>query len=390
MLRIFIANSFYIFALGMIIPSLPFMVLSRGGDPVLTSIIFTAFSAAAFLSAPLWGICADKYGAKNTLIASAFLTSISYFLILLSHNVTELFIIRIFAGFSAGWLAASMTYMANISDKKNRTKAMGMLGASFGLGFTLGPASSGIILQSFSYEATALISMLITLIVALSSIFLLPASQNMTLKDDTATEKRAFLPNINAISKIANLKLLFFCYFIVLIIFNSLEGSFALWIKYVLSKDADFLAWLLTSAGIVSIIIQGGLLGRLNRLFAEKSLLLTGILLIIAGFLILPFAQNQYIAFLPVILVAAGLGLHNPCVQSLVSQSVTHEQHGILLGSLQSCASLSRIIGSSFAAFAFLALGVHIFYIGSAMILLMIFIFLSSRLVNYQKHNDNQ
>ncbi len=378
MFPIFIANSFYIFALGLVIPSLPFMVIHRGGDPALASIIFAAFSAAAFISAPIWGAMADKYGAKKTLIISAILTAICYLLMGLSETVIELFIIRIMAGFSAGWLASSLTYMANISDNSNRTKAMGILGASFGIGFTLGPASSGIILQYYHYEITALVSMMIALLVALFSIFLLPPSRNID-----GEEKQSLITSIKIISQLPTIKLLFLCYFAVLIIFTSLEGSFALWIQFILQGDADLLSWLLACSGIVSIIIQGGLLGRLNKIFSEKILVLAGILLLISSFISLTFAtSNHYVAFLPVILAAAGLGLHNPCMQSLISQSVDKNKHGILLGSVQSFASLARIIGSSLAGLLFINLGVQNFYFSCAFILMIVFIILLLRLKN--------
>ncbi len=388
MLPIFIANSFYIFALGLVIPSLPFMVLAREGDAAFASIIFSTFSAAAFLAQPIWGILADKYGAKQILIISAILTSFAYFGIFLSKTVQELFIARIFAGLAAGWLTASLAYMANISTKKNRTKAMGILGASFGIGFTLGPATSGIILQNYNYEFTSLISGVVSLMVGILSIFLLPKSRknNKEIQQKENFIQR-FLPNFKEVFVNSTLKLLFFCYFIVLLVFTALEGSFALWVKFILGKDAKFLSWILTASGIVSIIIQGGLLGKLNKIFSEKSLTLAGILFLICGFLLLPFSTNQIMAFLPVILVTTGLSLHNPCMQSLVSKNVAEEQHGITMGSLQSCSSLSRIFGPAIAGYLFVGLGAIYFYWLCATILLVIFIFILLRLINHQKNN---
>ncbi len=386
MLPIFIANSFYIFALGLVIPSLPFMVLARGGDPILASVIFASFSAAAFISAPIWGIMADKYGAKQTLIISAFLSALCYLLLALSQNVTELFIIRIMAGFSAGWLASSLTYMSNISSNHNRTKAMGVLGASFGIGFTLGPTVSGILLNYYHYEITAFISAIMSLLIACISIYALPASRKNITKDDYS-----FVKSLKIIQKSPNIKLLFLCYFLVLTIFTSLEGSFALWIKFILQRDASFLSWLLACSGLISIIIQGGLLGRLNKIFSEKTLILCGILLLTCGFLILPFAaSNQFMAFMPVIFAAAGLSLHNPCMQSLISQSVNENQHGLVLGTAQSLSSLARIIGSSGAGLLFITLGVRYFYFSCAFLLILIFCLLLSRLINHQKHDNNQ
>ncbi len=386
MLPIFIANSFYIFALGLVIPSLPFMVLARGGDPIFASVIFASFSAAAFISAPIWGIMADKYGAKQTLTISAFLSALCYLLLALSQNVTELFVIRIMAGFSAGWLASSLTYMSNISSNHNRTKAMGVLGASFGIGFTLGPSVSGILLNYYHYEITAFISAMMSLIIACASIYALPASRKIITKENYSLTK-----SLRIIQKLPNIRLLFLCYFLVLTIFTALEGSFALWIKFILERDASFLSWLLACSGLISIIIQGGLLGRLNKIFSEKTLILCGILLLSCGFLILPFSSsNQVMAFMPVIFAAAGLSFHNPCMQSLMSQSVNENQHGLILGTAQSFSSLARIIGSSGAGLLFITLGVKYFYFSCAFLLILIFCLLLSRLKNHQKHDDNQ
>ena len=394
MIPIFIANSFFIFALGLVVPSVPFMVLEMGAEPEFAAIIFSAFSGAAFLAQPIWGMLADKYGSKNILIVSAFLSSLSYLGLFLSQSIEGLFLARIFAGLVAGWLAASLTYMANISSIENRTKAMGVLGASFGIGFTLGPATSGILLSAYDdYQITALFSFLIVLIISIMCFFFLPNPNVGDTGRDTAQQKSfsilaIFGDEFKTIFASLNLKILFFCYFCVSLIFTSLEGSFALWVKFILKRDAEFLSWILTASGLVFIIIQGGLLGRLNKIFSEKTLILTGIFLLIAGFISLPFATHKIMAFLPIILIATGLSLHNPCVQSLVSKNTDKKHQGLTLGFLQSSTSLSRIFGPILAGYMFIYLGVYWFYFACAFALWLIFmIFL--RFVNHQKHHQN-
>ena len=56
---------------------------------------------------------------------------IAYILLAYSQTLYGLFFARAFAGFMAGNISTAQAYIADITDKNNRAKAMGLFGAAF-------------------------------------------------------------------------------------------------------------------------------------------------------------------------------------------------------------------------------------------------------------------
>ena len=137
-----LATFLYVLALALIIPFLPFQILSLGGSYASVGGIFSAFSAASFLSAPLWGRACDRWGVKTALLASAFLTLLSYIVLFVAPSLSILYAARILAGLAAGWLIACQTLVAQSTESRERTRGLGLLGAAFGMGFAAGHALS--------------------------------------------------------------------------------------------------------------------------------------------------------------------------------------------------------------------------------------------------------
>jgi len=102
--------------------------------------------------------------------------------------------------------------------------------------------------------------------------------------------------------------------------------------------------------GITAAIVQGGLIGRLNRRFGEVRLLSAGLLIQTLGFLLLGLSAHVARVGKPVLagaamLIAAGSGLVSPSVSSYVSRRASRESQGMMLGSLQSLSALARVLG---------------------------------------------
>ena len=128
---------------GIVIPLLPVYSEAYGASGTTLAWLFASFSGMQFLFAPMWGRVSDRYGRRPVLIGGLVGTSFSYVLFALADSMPMLFFSRILAGFFGANVSTAQAYVADVTAPKDRAKGMGMIGAAFGLGFTLGPWIGG-------------------------------------------------------------------------------------------------------------------------------------------------------------------------------------------------------------------------------------------------------
>jgi DHA1 family tetracycline resistance protein-like MFS transporter len=115
----------------------------------------------------------------------------------------------------------------------------------------------------------------------------------------------------------------------------------------------------LAFVGVVSAVVQGGLIGRLTRRFGEERLLLAGLVSICAGLVLTPFTQSLAALLATTAFMALGMGLTQPTISSLLSRTAGSDAQGETLGIAQSAGSFARIVGPAIAGVIFAALGRH-------------------------------
>src|SRR4030095_13748012 len=129
-----------------VIPVLPFYAQGAfNATPRTVGILFASYSVMQLIFSPILGNLSDKYGRRPVLLVSIIGTGIGFLILGLAKTITMLFIGRILDGITGGNISTAQAYMADITPKENRAKAMGLIGAAFGLGFIFGPAIGGIL-----------------------------------------------------------------------------------------------------------------------------------------------------------------------------------------------------------------------------------------------------
>ena len=340
-----IATFTYVCALALVIPFLPFQVLKFGGSYAYAGGIFSAFSAASFLSAPLWGRACENWGIRKTLIISGMLTVCSYYGLFIATSLQELYAARILAGLAAGWLIACQTLVAKSTNEEQRTKGLGLLGAAFGCGFAFGHILSAWLIGADLAPAKTpvLVACFFALLACLIAIFIVTPERKKNTQALTSRRWRNILSMLN----IKPLAIIIFIYFIVSLLFHGFEGVFALWVEEVFTFGPRQVASLLAYSSIIVILVQGGVVGMLARKYGERVVVLCGLVFLLLGFVSLAIAINTVVLLGALTLIAIGISLNNPAIQSLMSKEAKSQGDGF--GLLQSLASLSR----TFAPFAF-------------------------------------
>jgi predicted MFS family arabinose efflux permease len=301
----------------------------------------------------------DRVGRRPILLASLLVTSGSYVVFGLAHSLPILFASRILAGISGAVLPTAQTYMADTTSPEERTKGMGMIGAALGLGFTFGPAIGGA-LSHYGYSAPAYASAALALVASVLAFFLLPES--LPAEDHaSAAARRRERPKLGAAFGDAfarpRVRPVLLLFFLGTLCFSGLEATFALFGHDRYGLKASNVGYLLAYMGVIAVIMQGGLVGKLARRFGEPALVRAGFVCLGVGMLFAGAAPPFAWLLLALAVIALGNGLSSPSLAGLASLAAAADEQGSVLGVYQALGSLARTVGPFLGGLAFDAIG---------------------------------
>src|SRR5215469_8115533 len=161
---------------GIIIPQLPFYGVHFGASPAAVTLLMSCYSLAQFFMSPVLGRLSDRIGRRPVLLVSTACSCLAYLWLGLASALWMLFGARLLAGGGAGNISAAQAYVTDITSPEKRAKGMGMIGAAFGLGFTIGPWLGGVVaganptpadLQRPAFLAAVLSALAFVLVIAI-------------------------------------------------------------------------------------------------------------------------------------------------------------------------------------------------------------------------------
>ncbi len=344
---------------GILISTLPFLIHNYGGDIFIITLAFGSFSFFQFFVSPFWGGLSDKLGRKPLLIMNCVAELIANTILALSGSLLVIFISRVIAGLFKTNVSVGTAYIADITDEKSRAKGMGMFGVAFGLGFTVGPLIGGLIAGSdFTFDSlsnVAWFACAINLINLLYVFFFLEESlkEKKDYKIKYSVERFKSQLKIVANKSLFSFFILIFC---IHLTFSGMEGTIAIWGKETFVWGPREIGFVMLLAGLTQILVQGGLLRILLKYYNEKQLIRSGYASLILGFFIIPFS-SMYLMPVAIIFLCYGIGVTNPCLNSLISKNSPPKLKGLSLGTAYSSQAAARFLGQPLAGLMFLHLG---------------------------------
>ena len=356
---------------GVLVATLPFVINNFGGSVLLITVAFGLFSFFQFFVSPFWGNLSDKIGRKPLLILNCIAELIANILLAIATNLPIIFLARIIAGLFKTNISVGTAYIADITDEKNRAKGMGMFGVAFGLGFTFGPLAGGLIAGSnYTQETLSLVAWLASAINLLNLIFVITSFKETLPKEKTIQVKKNELSKQIETVKNPTLFPYFLLIFFIYAVFSGMEGTIAVWTKETFTWGPKEVGFVMLLAGFCQIIVQGFLLRVLIKKFNEIKLIASGFLSLICGFSLIP-TENIYLIPLAIIFLSYGIGISNPCINSILSKK-SENNKGLILGTGYSCQAAARFIGQPLAGFIFLNFGKNVpFYFDAAFLVMV-------------------
>lgn len=342
---------------GILIPILPsFSIKELGVDESAIGIAIAIYSLVQFLFNPILGKISDKHGRRPVIIVCLFLNALGYIVFAFTHSYLMLLISRAIAGVGGSSIGVAQAYIADVTTREERSKGMGLIGAAFGLGFVFGPLIGGL-LSNFGYMITGLAAASFSLGAFMLTIFYLPESLKLAeLNNSPKQYVRRKLIDFGAMKNVLKnpgLAILIFLFFVLTFSFANIYGTFALLgIKVYGFTDMQN-GYMFGIIGLSSAIVQGGLIGRINKVMSKKNILIIASFLIMIMLAFIPYAQTFLGLSIVSIILSYGTGTFQPTILSLISEVVSDAEQGITLGLNQSLASFARVLGPLWGGFAF-------------------------------------
>jgi DHA1 family tetracycline resistance protein-like MFS transporter len=359
---IFITILIDLLGFGMVIPMIVLFGQSLAASPTELAILGGAYSAMQFFFAPVWGALSDRIGRRPVLLGSIAASVFGYLLFATASGIWTLIAARAFSGMCAANISSAQAYVADVTTPERRSAGMALVGAAFGLGFTLGPPLGGILtyfggLSMPGYFAAGLA--LINFCLALKFL-----KESLPAERRTKEKTRSLSPlqpaGFSACRQNPTLATLVLLFFVVTFAFAHFEQTFMLLFKERLAlaaEEANLRAgFVLMWIGVIGVIIQGWLIRKLVPRYGELALIRVGLALHAVSFLLFPLGNSFEYYFFPATILAIGSSLLNPSLAGLTSRSVSSTEQGAVLGFSQGLGSLARALGpmsglSLFAAF---------------------------------------
>jgi MFS family permease len=334
----------------MLIPILPYYAEHYGASPVAVGAIYSTVALCALFASPLWGRLSDRIGRKGVLLAAQCASALGFLLLGLGGALWVIYVARAIEGLGGGGLGVTQAYVSDVTTPQERARAFGLVGATFGIGFLIGPAVSGILVR-FGYAVPLFLGAALAITTVFLTIFLLPESRK-------PVETTGSLQTIVTALRAPNLGTLLLAQFAFSFAFYSWISIFALFVERVLGYGPSQSSAIFVVSALIGIVIQAFLIGKLVDRFGEGRIAITGLLCAAAGYAFIPYVATTPELFVVVVLWAVSGALIRPSFTALISRAAPAEVRGALFGVNDSLSNLAFII-APIAATVILTRNVH-------------------------------
>jgi MFS family permease len=310
----------------------------------------TAYSLMQLVWSPRWGRRSERVGRKPVLLMGilGFAASFAAFGLVAELGMrgalgrTEMWILlvaaRLVGGtFSSATMPTAQAWAADLSGREDRTAAMAVVGAAFGLGLVFGPAI-GAGLSTFGLLVPVYFSAGLALLNAVFVAWRLREPARRPARRDGVSPLVVTDPRVWPLLAVGTG---------ITLASAAMEQSIAFYFQDRLALTPEvtprYVGVALVLYGGAAAVAQGMLVRRWRP--APQTLIKSGLPLAIAAFLLLVFAHRYGVLLGTVGLLGLGQGLVMPGVASALSLSVLDDEQGPVAGFNSSAQALGRMLG---------------------------------------------
>ena len=329
----------------------PFARDRFGASGFMVGAIGAAFSLAQFVMSPLLGRLSDRVGRKPVLVASLIGTSIASVGTAFAGSAWLLFAWRAFDGASGATIGVANAVVADVAEPERRAPLLGMIGAAFGIGFTIGPAVGSIAARVGGVRAPFILTGILAALNAVAAVIRVKETKGLAVAQ--STERSPENSTLARTWREGGLPTLLVMSVVVMIAFSSFEQTYAIFAEDRIGLNTKTIGFSFALVGMVVMIVQGGLIRLVTMRFDQRQILRLALVTVAAGFVVLSIAHGWGLLVPGILLLAAGQGFSSPTLSSAISNRIDPMRRGAVLGVQQSWNALARVVGPLAGGFAF-------------------------------------
>ena len=374
-------------ALGWLLAQTDALARALGKDSNFAAVLFggvltSFFSVLQFVFSPFWGAISDRRGRRGVLLMTVAGNGLGYLVWVCSGSFWLFLLSRIVTGAFSGNLSVATAAVADVTTRAERSRAMGIVGAAFGLGLVTGPTIGALTahinlldrhpslarfgINPFSVPALISFAMCLVNLLWISARFketLSASAQAEAREPRLRNPLRAILALDNPAVRRAN-----FVAFVFALAFVAMESSLTFLGAERFGYTARQNGMLMVFLGVCSIVTQGYIVRRLLTTVDEIRVLTAGLVASAAGLLCIGFAAHVWLLYVGLALLAVGAGLVNPSTTGLISLYSSQAEQGRVLGIFRSLGSLARAITPVLAGIVFWLFGSASVFVAGAVL----------------------
>lgn len=319
----------------LLIPLLPAMAKHYGAQDWMVGMLLSIPAFCATIAAPVWGKLSDRAGRKYIILIAQIFTLAGYTILALAHSLFWIYVSRLISGTGAGSLGAAESYIADVTDKKQRDRAYALYGAVFRSAFIVGPVAAGF-LQRYGLQFPFVIAALLEVINIGVTMWLLPWRTREKREETTIQEslQAAWNPRV----RLVLLRQFLFVFAVVYLL-----ADFALYLDHALHETVQRASWLLAGAGVIggaTIVIA---VTPLTKRFGDRFVGQIGFTLLFASYGLIYFVKSLEWFFPVLVLWAAGAAMAEPTLMAMLAKRAPESERGAIMGVSDSVNSVALI-----------------------------------------------
>ena len=363
LLPIFLVVLVDILGFTIVYPLLPFYAERFHASPLIATTLVSVYALCSLFSTPIIGRLSDQFGRRRLLLLSQAGTCAGFLVLGFSQALWMVFLGRILDGITAGNLSIAQAYISDHTKPENRAKAFGIIGIAFGIGFTFGPAMAGWLSVYGDHVPFIVAACLSASSMVCTYVLLEPGVAPAVEGVATGTGAPAAAPAAPGGKRPAvfDLKVyvaffgrvglgsLYLQFFAFAFAFSAFMSGFALFAERRFTVDGK--AWtahevglLFAFSGLLGIILQGGILGRLVKKLGEVKVALAGFAAAAVAYVALGFIASLGALLVVTAVSAFGNGVLRPVITSQLTQRVGRQEQGVAIGISGSLNSLAMTV----------------------------------------------
>ncbi len=327
-----------ILGFSILIPLLPFYVQRFGASPFVIGVLFSTFAFCQLLAGPIWGNISDRIGRKSVLIVSQIGATIGWTMLAFAPALWFVFLARVIEGLSGGNLSVTQSYVADVVEPAQRSRAYAYIGAAFSAGMIFGPAAGGYLAHTYGFAVPFLLAAALQVVtLGVTIVFLSETKADTPQAVPSFADIGAALRN-PAVAPVLWQKLVYSL---------GLYGWFAaltLVLQRQLGLREDTVSYFYAAFAVISVVTQLFFVSRLTAAVGDRRANNIGLVAIAVSFCFVPFLHDALSALGMIVFFATGLSINNATIAALIGAAAPDNARGTIFGVGSSLESASGVV----------------------------------------------